>query len=472
VPSLESLQTSHTHKIFANILESILEMSTKQDHETAPSEESEGGGATENKYDRQLRLWQMHGQLALLNARVLVLGSGPVATEFLKNMILPGTGKNGIDLEGNKIDGTICIVDDVVVTKRDLGNNFFVRAGDLGRQRAEAVKRTLHELNPDDTNVNCKIDNVDTLISSNPKFFEGFTLVVGTQLSRKSAIAVDEICRSRGIPLILGKINGLIGYIRNSVKCHEVIESKPGDYVHRLHGRDPWPELIELAKKVCVDASSQKSLGDKLKMHKEVPWILLLVNKIQEKKSNSSDFDVNMICTDYSKRSQLLTELCKDSESFIEPINEQKFQAGLKAGKSEEEMNTAMEACPSLNYSQARAQGSACLRPFALPSSPEFESVMSDDRVKSSSPPKLENDFSGNFWKMARALNRFIQKHKRFPVRKEVPDMEAGNKYYVMLKDCFRRKSEADCKLFREELKLEYVFFCLYLSYSSTRTHT
>ena len=86
--------------------------------------------------------------------------------------------------------------------------------------------------------------------------------------------------------------------------------------------------------------------------------------------------------------------------------------------------------------------------------------------------PKLENDFSGNFWKMARALNRFIQKHKRFPVRKEVPDMEAGNKYYVMLKDCFRRKSEADCKLFREELKLEYVFFCLYLSYSNIRTHT
>ena len=70
---------------------------------SAPMEISEGGGATENKYDRQLRLWQMHGQLALLNARVLVLSSGPVATEFLKNMILPGTGKQGVDLDGKKM---------------------------------------------------------------------------------------------------------------------------------------------------------------------------------------------------------------------------------------------------------------------------------------------------------------------------------------------------------------------------------
>lgn len=433
---------------------------SKMNDTSAPMEISTGGGATENKYDRQLRLWQMHGQLALLNARVLVLNSGPVATEFLKNIILPGTGRQGVDLEGNKINGIIRIVDDAVVTKRDLGNNFFVRAEAIGRRRCDVVMETLQELNPDDTNVTSDVQNVDNLISSNPKYFDDFTLVVGTQLSRTSALALDEICRARGIPLILGKINGLIGYIRNCVNCHEVIESNPGDYVHRLHGRDPWPELIELSKKVSVDVSTQKSLGDKLKMHKEVPWLLLLVNKIQEEKIKSN-LDINEICTNYSKRSQLLRNLCKDSESFIDPINAQRFQEGIKAGKTEEEMNNAMIPSPALNYSQARAQGATCLKPFRLPGSPEFEAIMNDDRIKSKSPPKLGNDFSGNFWKMARALNRFLEKHKRFPVRKEIPDMEAGNKYYVMLKLCFRRKAEADCKLFREELKLEYVSLVL-----------
>ena len=242
-------------------------MSSKEKDTSAPMEISEGGGATENKYDRQLRLWQMHGQLALLNARVLVLSSGPVATEFLKNMILPGTGKQGVDLDGKKINGIIRIVDDAVVTKRDLGNNFFVRAKGIGRPRCEVVKETLQELNPDDTMVTSDVQNVDRLISSNPTYFDDFTLVIGAQLSRKSALALDELCRAKGIPLILGKINGLIGYVRNCVNCHEVIESKPGDFVHRLHGRDPWPELIELSKQVSVDVASQKSVGDKLKMH-------------------------------------------------------------------------------------------------------------------------------------------------------------------------------------------------------------
>ena len=432
---------------------------------------SEGGGATENKYDRQLRLWQMHGQLALLNARVLVLSSGPVATEFLKNMILPGTGRQGTDLDGNKINGIIRIVDDAVVTKRDLGNNFFVRAKGIGRPRCEVVKETLQELNPDDTMVTSDVQNVDRLISTNTAYFDDFTLVIGAQLSRKSALALDELCRAKGIPLILGKINGLIGYVRNCVNCHEVIESKPSDFVHRLHGRDPWPELIELSKQVSVDVASQKSVGDKLMMHKEVPWLLLLVNKIQEERAKSG-LDVNEICTNYSKRSEFLRNLCKDSESFIDPINEKKYQEGLKAGKSEDDLNQAMAPSPAMNYSEARLQGGTCLKPFRLPNSPEFEALMNDDRIKSKTPPKLGNDFSGNFWKMARALNRFLEKHKRFPVRKEVPDMEAGNKYYVMLKECFLRKAKADFQLFREELKVEYVVSSLERHHSNDITRT
>ena len=382
-------------------------------------------------------------------------------------MILPGTGKQGVDLDGKKINGIIRIVDDAVVTKRDLGNNFFARR--RNRRPLRGREGDSSGTQSDDTMVTSDVQNVDRLISSNPTYFDDFTLVIGAQLSRKSALAMDELCRAKGIPLILGKINGLIGYVRNCVNCHEVIESKPGDFVHRLHGRDPWPELIELSKQVSVDVASQKSVGDKLKMHKEVPWLLLLVNKIQEEKAKSG-LDLNEICTNYSKRSEFLRNLCKDSESFIDPINEQKYQEGLKAGKSEDDLNQAMAPSPAMNYSEARLQGGTCLKPFRLPNSPEFEALMNDDRIKSKTPPKLGNDFSGNFWKMARALNRFLEKHKRFPVRKEVPDMEAGNKYYVMLKECFLRKAKADFQLFREELKVEYVVSSLERHHSNDIT--
>lgn len=43
----------------------------------------------ENKYDRQLRLWGHHGQRALEDSHVLILGAGPIAAETLKNLVLP-----------------------------------------------------------------------------------------------------------------------------------------------------------------------------------------------------------------------------------------------------------------------------------------------------------------------------------------------------------------------------------------------
>ncbi len=49
--------------------------------------------ATDNKYDRQLRLWGKEGQQRLAEANVLVLGAGPTATETLKNLVLPGLGR-------------------------------------------------------------------------------------------------------------------------------------------------------------------------------------------------------------------------------------------------------------------------------------------------------------------------------------------------------------------------------------------
>jgi amyloid beta precursor protein binding protein 1 len=86
--------------------------------------------ATDNKYDRQLRLWGKDGQLRLASAHALVLGAGPTATETLKNLVLPGLGR-------------FTVMDGERVGSEDLGNNFFVRAEDLGRPRAEAVAQLL-----------------------------------------------------------------------------------------------------------------------------------------------------------------------------------------------------------------------------------------------------------------------------------------------------------------------------------------
>ena len=98
----------------------------------------QGPTAKEKKYDRQLRLWAASGQQALEEAKVLLLSSGPgvVGVETLKNLILPGVG-------------SFTIVDDAVVSEKDLGVNFFLEESSLGKSRAEESCRLLQELNPE-----------------------------------------------------------------------------------------------------------------------------------------------------------------------------------------------------------------------------------------------------------------------------------------------------------------------------------
>ena len=92
--------------------------------------------ATDNKYDRQLRLWGAHGQRALSNAKICVLNAGPTGTESIKNLVLPGCGH-------------VTIVDSKTVTDNDLANNFFVEPGSIGKNRGEVVVELLKEMNPD-----------------------------------------------------------------------------------------------------------------------------------------------------------------------------------------------------------------------------------------------------------------------------------------------------------------------------------
>lgn len=46
--------------------------------------------ATDDKYDRQVRLWGSHGQKALCQSHIIMLGTSSAGSETLKNLVLPG----------------------------------------------------------------------------------------------------------------------------------------------------------------------------------------------------------------------------------------------------------------------------------------------------------------------------------------------------------------------------------------------
>lgn len=84
--------------------------------------------ATNDKYDRQLRLWGPIGQRNLAKSHVLLIQADAVGSETLKNLVLPGVG-------------AFTILDDHRVTPEDLGNNFFVCLDSVGKPRAEVGKK-------------------------------------------------------------------------------------------------------------------------------------------------------------------------------------------------------------------------------------------------------------------------------------------------------------------------------------------
>ena len=169
--------------------------------------------ATDNKYDRQLRLWGANGQKALMEARVLLLGAGPAGTETLKNLVLPGIG-------------SFTVVDGADVTISDLGNNFFLEEEQIGKKRAECVTALLQELN-EHVSGSYVNEDISEVLAARPDFLNSFTMVIATQMTSQETLKqVSALCAARKLPLLIVHTYGFLGYLRMDLGEHQV-RSRP-----------------------------------------------------------------------------------------------------------------------------------------------------------------------------------------------------------------------------------------------------
>ena len=120
------------------------------------------------RYDRQLRIWGVHGQRRFEAARICICGSGPCGSEALKNLVLGGIGD-------------FALIDDNLVKDTDLGNNYLVDEEGLGNQRGEVVCRLLNELNESVRGATVNISPKE-LIHERPEYFNDFSLIIATQV--------------------------------------------------------------------------------------------------------------------------------------------------------------------------------------------------------------------------------------------------------------------------------------------------
>lgn len=381
------------------------------------TEEKTGGAVEETehdrKFDRQMRLWGGHGQKRLETAHICLVGSGPTGTETLKNVVLPNVGK-------------FTIVDGQKVTPADLGNNFFVEEARLGDPRAQVCRDLLCEMNPDVTGEFLEKDP-ETLIEEDTSFFDKFNLVIATQLRGKALQTLADYTYEKGIPLVLVRANGLVGYVRVQLRELPIVEAHPTSVLTDLYlWKDQRANFIPLQEYI----DSFKLDVQDAQQHGHVPAVAILGQLVQKWQDEHDG---------------KLPEKYADKEAFKDGI----VQYGFDSYKN------------FVRFKQTDDDGKVTL---VEPTAPQFEANYKEAKELAYhiyQPPRVERSVqallkdpaadsltaeSADFWVLVRALKDFLENEGKgfLPVSTSLPDLTAMPKAYVRLKEIFQARYEKD----------------------------
>ncbi|KAI9102515.1 hypothetical protein DFS34DRAFT_647071 [Phlyctochytrium arcticum] len=339
------------------------------------------------KYDRQLRLWQAHGQAALESAQVCLLKGTAVGAEVLKNLILPGIG-------------SFIVVDDKKVEMSDFGNNFFIGREMLDQSRAKAIVESLKELNPD-VQGSFLEENPTALVMKNRHFLEKFSLIIATQLEEAVVKELASICEQANIPLVIIRVSGLYTYGRIVIAEHTVVETHPEQNVD-LRLDCPFPSL-----RAFSESYGELQTLDSM-THSHVPYPVILLK-----------------CLNDFKRSHQgsLPSTSEERAQFKDLIR----AAGQHDGTSDNQ-----------NFDEALAAAYRAWSPTKI--APSIREILSDPKTKQINPQ------TPDFWVIAAAVAHFVENEGDgyLPLAGIVPDMHADTESFVRLQMAYREKAQED----------------------------
>ncbi|XP_068104099.1 ubiquitin-like modifier-activating enzyme 1 [Hyperolius riggenbachi] len=147
----------------------------------------------EGLYSRQLYVLGHEAMKRMQNSNVLVSGMGGLGVEIAKNIILGGVK-------------SVTIHDQANTEWRDLSSQFYLREGDIGKNRAEVSLPKLAELNT----------YVPVSASSSPlsdDFLSNFQLVILTGSTLDEQLRVGDFCHHHSIKFIVADTRGLFGQL-------------------------------------------------------------------------------------------------------------------------------------------------------------------------------------------------------------------------------------------------------------------
>uniref|UniRef100_A0A671MKZ5 NEDD8-activating enzyme E1 regulatory subunit n=1 Tax=Sinocyclocheilus anshuiensis TaxID=1608454 RepID=A0A671MKZ5_9TELE len=344
----------------------------------------------EQKYDRQLRLWGDHGQEALENAHVCLINATATGTEILKNLVLPGIGVFTL-VDGHKVSG------------EDVGNNFFLTSSSIGKNRAQAATELLQELNSDVSG------NFVEEVSVNSS---SFTFSIYTAVQNHTYLRLGSVLWEAGVPFLICRTYGLIGYMRLIVKEHTVVESHPDNALEDLRLDQPFTELKHHVESHDLDNMEKKD-------HSHTPWIIVVAKYLEKW---------------YSEHNSQLPKNYKEKEAFRQLIREGNVIHHIQRILTNENGTPEDEE----NFEEAIKNVNTALNPTKVPSATEdIFNAEQCENITSQSP---------SFWLIAHGVRDFVRNegNGKLPVRGTIPDMIADSDKFIKLQNVYRDKAMKD----------------------------
>uniref|UniRef100_A0A5S6Q0R0 NEDD8-activating enzyme E1 regulatory subunit n=1 Tax=Trichuris muris TaxID=70415 RepID=A0A5S6Q0R0_TRIMR len=360
----------------------------------------EEGGLSESKklvrYDRQLRLWEQHGQEKLEKARVCLLNASATGCEALKSLVLPGIGNFTI-VDGDKVD------------PESAADNFFLDFNLSGEPKAKVSCERLMMLNPE-VEGNYVAQDPEDLFSSDPHFFGSFSVVIGTNLSERFTHTIGEYLWVQQIPFVLCKSYGLIGYLRIVVREHCVYEARPENPFDDFMLDQMATPLLHLADSLNVDSMDHEAF-------KGLPYLILVVKALDHWRLSSGKPNAfPETSEDIAKLKVILNSMAKcQGSGTLEAI--------------------------STNVTEALGALNKCVRRSEIPAN--VLDVLNDP---------CAHDPKGNrkpFWILAHALKSFVENEGdgRLPLRGSLPDMSSDTELYIRLQNIYKDKAQSDAQI-------------------------
>lgn len=420
--------------------------------------------ATNDKYDRQLRLWGSSGQKALSSTLAVLIGSSACGTESLKNLVLPGVGAFLV-LDDVVYDADAVVVDEIGDDRDGDYNagdcfgfdtwantaNFFAGSSSCGAAtKAALARRLLCELNPDARGFHRTVPSLERLDcvsllkglldrplkttdgSSSSSSAPSNILVITADQPSSVVLPVSKACHSLNLPLVNVRSYGLLGYVRiQTPSPHHVVRdakktNRPPDL--RLADGYAFDEL----KRVVESVDSLDDMEDS-KMHGHVPFVIVLLQALRKWKESRNDDRSPETYDEKEEFRSLIKSMARDYDNQLN-FREAYDHAHLAWAKCalSDESREVLDECGDEKELYRMAIDADM-------------NIASSDNDGSSLSGNNRNGAVLQFRLMACALRRFLKENDDVPpLEGTIPDMACDTKTFVALQEAYRARAEAD----------------------------